>query len=83
MNFKRKKPRRAVRCKLCTPGRMGNSKKVYAGRVTATKYAVPDVAEGLQEQEALERETPDAWSYWTEDEWRAVAHAQIGEPGWD
>lgn len=38
-NHKRKKSRRHVKCCLCTPNRLGNSKKGQSAKVQAEKKA--------------------------------------------
>ena len=51
-NFKRRKPRREVRCPLCTPNRYGNSAKSKDGVVDVPRRVA--VAEGLIELDDAE-----------------------------
>lgn len=43
MNYKRKRPRRQVRCNMCTDGRGGNSDKVFGHRPKAQKKFRPPI----------------------------------------
>lgn len=49
-NHKRKKSRRHVKCCLCTPNRLGNSKKGQRAKTHADeKAALKEVNEALEE----------------------------------
>jgi hypothetical protein len=53
MNYKRRKPRRKVRCSMCTDGRAGNSDKAIGRKPRAQKKFAPkidllEVPEGLE-----------------------------------